>query len=360
MNSDKDNNSESVDNRLLAWLLGDNNPPANSPPSEAVEADLEMDELDPLDSEELNIVPSNNGTGDPVGHLYEVDGQRSTGGVNPTRPTSQSAGVRHIPTGEIPTVQNRFQALLKRRLKAEIELHPPLFPWETEISDYEPVYSDNIVTSGVPCFHFWTAQLRSLSLPVTLPETVLAQLLDTCQEVVQSPLQQGAKMVRAVSSLFPEQPQSLNEMAGLVLRYPTRSPREQQLFTSTYEAATADQQMALSLLAAREILNTLTLSVSPNQPLAERKWQTAAGMLTLQAEYQLQGKTPKLRVESRLPRGGSLKLQTQQGSASAQRLYPGYLSVESYDLIPNQTYPVEVRFQELDQQPLVFVISPTA
>ncbi|NJR51387.1 MAG: hypothetical protein HC780_19205 [Leptolyngbyaceae cyanobacterium CSU_1_3] len=32
--------------------------------------------------------------------------------------------------GEIPAVQDRFHALLKRRLQFEIEQKPPLFPWE--------------------------------------------------------------------------------------------------------------------------------------------------------------------------------------------------------------------------------------
>lgn len=355
MNSDKDNNSEAIDNRLLAWLQQDTPsgavPPENGTPGEAVEtADLEMDELDALESEDLNLLPSTFSEG-----VEDVQ-LSSDGSSSPHSAASQSAGVRPVPRGEIPTVQNRFQALLKRRLQAEIELHPPLFPWETDIRDYDPESSDDLVDVRVPPVRLWATQLQNLSLPVHLPDSVLAQLLETCQEALQAPLQQGAKMVRAVSNLFPEQPQSLNYLAGLVLMYPSRSPHEEQLFTSSYEAASPNQQMALSLLAAREILNSLTLPLSPSQPKAERRWQTEAGLVTVQAEYQVQGKVPKLRVQSCLPRGGALKLRTAQGSASAERTYPGYLSVESFDWLPNQTYPVEVSFQELNAQPLVFVV----
>ena len=38
--------------------------------------------------------------------------------------------------GEIHAVQERFQALLKQRLLSEYENTPPLFPWESEVSEY--------------------------------------------------------------------------------------------------------------------------------------------------------------------------------------------------------------------------------
>ncbi len=38
--------------------------------------------------------------------------------------------------GEIPTVQDRFQAVLKHRLQIQSPNHPPLFPWETQLIDY--------------------------------------------------------------------------------------------------------------------------------------------------------------------------------------------------------------------------------
>jgi hypothetical protein len=161
--------------------------------------------------------------------------------------------------------------------------------------------------------------------------------------------------VRAVLPLFPEHPQSLNPVAGMVLLYPTRSPQEQQLFTNRYETATTDQKMALSLLAAREIFKALNLTVSSNQQI-ERQWQTEAGPVILQVEYQTHGPVPKLRVQTQLPKGGSLRLQTGLCEATAERVYPGYLSVESFDLPPDQTYSLEIRFPFQEQMPLVFAI----
>ncbi len=42
---------------------------------------------------------------------------------------------------EVPDMQSRFQAVLKRRLQMQIESHPPMFPWETEVSDYPDTLS---------------------------------------------------------------------------------------------------------------------------------------------------------------------------------------------------------------------------
>ncbi len=341
MNSDLDNNSDALDSRFLAWLLETESETQSqgletetslasrvSGLSPEQREDWSIDELDLLDSEELEFLPSSLG---------------------------ESAPVNHPNLGEIPTVQNRFQALLKRRLQIEIESRPPLFPWETEITDYEPESSDCIENSWISQINLWMPQISDLSLPVPLPEKVLGQLLTACSEAMQFPLQSGAKMLRAVKTLFPDEQGTLNDLANWALIYSFRSPPEEQLLTSRYESATSDQQMRLSLLAAKKIIEALTLPLSHAQPLIERQWQTAAGQVHIQAEYLL-GQMPKLRVQSRLPRGGSLTLQTAQGSATAQRNYPGFLSVESFDLQSNQTYPLEIRFQELDQQPLIFAI----
>jgi hypothetical protein len=68
MNSDMDNNSDTLYSRLIAWLLEESVPAASSPadgqaqstvPSgEQKAADFELEQLDPLDSEELNIASS--------------------------------------------------------------------------------------------------------------------------------------------------------------------------------------------------------------------------------------------------------------------------------------------------------------
>jgi hypothetical protein len=38
----------------------------------------------------------------------------------------------------MPIVEDRLPLLIQKRLEAEIQKHPPLFPWETEFDDYEP------------------------------------------------------------------------------------------------------------------------------------------------------------------------------------------------------------------------------
>ncbi|WP_146138433.1 hypothetical protein [Chamaesiphon polymorphus] len=37
----------------------------------------------------------------------------------------------------MPNVEDRLPSLIQKQLDAEIRQHPPLFPWETELSDYE-------------------------------------------------------------------------------------------------------------------------------------------------------------------------------------------------------------------------------
>ncbi|HAJ61051.1 MAG TPA: hypothetical protein DCP31_18800 [Cyanobacteria bacterium UBA8543] len=366
MNSDTDNNSDTLYSRLIAWLIQESVPAASaladgqvkSPvlPGEPLAADFELDQIDPLDLEELNVAPFNTG---------EADQDLSWIASNdiPAHEEIQLSGYpRPYNFGDIPTVENRFQALLKRRLQVEIERHPPLFPWETDLSDYEPDSFDAVVDERVPAVRLWMPQLFNLSVPVSIPENVLAKLLDACCEAVYSRRQLGAKLVNAVENLFPDQFQSLNDLAGMVLLSDgiRHSEKPQSLASSLdYEAATGEQQMTLALLAAKEIISTLTVQISPKETSVERQWQTAAGIVTVQAEYQMQEGVPKLRVSSRLPRGGSLTLRTPQASASAQRTYPGYLSVESFDIQPNQNYPLEIRFHDSEQTPLVFAIWPT-
>ena len=362
MNSDMYNNSDTLYSRLISWLLEESVPSAASPVEshahtavsfgEPTAADFELESIDPLDLEELNIASFN---------TNEAANDRtwaSSGDILAREDDVPGGSNRLYDLGEMPTVQNRFQAILKRRLQVEIERHPPLFPWETELSDYEPDSADAVVESWVPPVRLWMPQLFNISLPVTLPENVLAQLLDACSEAVYSRRQLGAKLVHAVESLFPDQFGSLNQLAGMVLLYPSRSGERLQ-FPGTYEDAASEQQMTLALLAAKEIISALTVPISSTQTLVERQWQTTVGAVTVQAEYQMLEGVPKLRVTARLPRGGSLTLRTPQASASAQRIYPGYLSVESFDLQPNHTYPLEIRFHDSEQTPLIFAICPT-
>lgn len=374
MNSDMDNNSDNLYSRLISWLLQESVPAAESPADkqedqnpvprgEPTAADFEIEPLDPLDSEELNIVSFN--TSKAAQNFTRTD----SSDIHDREDIQLGRSNRPYHLGEMPTVQNRFHAILKRRLQAEIERHPPLFPWETEISDYETDSSDALAERWVPLVRMWMPQLANLSLPLPMPETVLAKLLEACSEVAYSRHQLGAKLVNAVESLFPDQFQSLNQLAGMVLLHGTGrgtgsgTPEQlqslEQLPSLPYEEASTEQKMTLALLAAKEIITALTVPISPTKTPVERQWQTAAGVVTVQAEYHIQDGVSKLRVTARLPRGGSLTLHTPQGSAKSQRTYPGYLSVESFDLQPNQTYPLEIRFHDVEQSSLIFSIYPT-
>jgi hypothetical protein len=305
---------------------------------------------DSLDSEEMGVFASQMG-------LHNLPFQRE--------PLLQP--------GELPAVQDRFHALLKRRLQTEIQRHPPLFPWESEITDYE---ADNLgvfqvasqaesspVLAGASAANrspVWVTQLQNLNIPVSLPETVLVQLLEHCQEAVQSSLREGAKLVRAVESFFPDQSQSLNQWAGWVMLAGASRSDSTLLqgsdFPTSYEAAVPAQQMVLSLLAAREIISSLTLSLSASVPNLERQWLTSAGLLTLQAGYtfgQVQG---RLQVQGMLPCGGRISLKAGEIETTTQRTAPGRLSLELLDLPTNQTYSLEVELYVPDQKPLVFAI----
>ncbi|MBD2020075.1 PatU [Leptolyngbya sp. FACHB-36] len=249
-------------------------------------------------------------------------------------------------------MQDRFHALLKRRLEHEIQQNPPLFPWESEIHDYEADRAPVLL---------WLNQLKTLNLPVAVPESVLTHLLQRCQETLHSSLLEGAKLIRAVEELFPNQPQALNHLAGLVMASPARSgaiaPSTPEVnYPANYDAAAPMQQMVLSLLAAREILGTLTLTVSSVQPIVERQWLTELGLLTLQAEYEFGQLGSRLRLKGRLPIGGSLLLHGQGLEAIAHRSDAGVLSVELFDIQPNQPYVLEVQLTEHESTPLIFSV----
>jgi hypothetical protein len=55
-------------------------------------------------------------------------------------------------------VEDRLPLLIQKQLNAEIEQRPPLFPWETEVDDYE----STDVESGNP-------KLIQISIPLPEP-----------------------------------------------------------------------------------------------------------------------------------------------------------------------------------------------
>lgn len=336
--------SEAIED-FLAWLLEDSTPTISAPSGELSSQETGLDEfgagepslnyLDPLDSEEVGALP-----------IFLHESNRFSNGES-----------FPFEFGDKPAVQDRFHTLLKRRLRNEIERNPPRFPWETEVYQYESEVSDYVSSEMIPT-GFWAAQFQNLDLPIALPEAVLTSLFERCQAIVQSSLKEGAKLVQVVDSLFPGQSQALNNMAGLVLASPSRSGTltfSQQStagFPEQYETATSVQRMVLSLLAAREIMDSLTLDVSATQPRSERQWLTSAGLLTLTAEYQPRG----LRIQGQLPCQGSLLLQADQAQSIARRNDAGQLSVELSNPEPNQTYRLEVQLVDLDQPPVLFAV----
>lgn len=255
-------------------------------------------------------------------------------------------------------MQERFQAVLKRRLKDHIQTKPPLFPWETQLVDY-PDFVDNQSMTLVPAW-CWAAQQSRLHLPIPLPEKIFQQLLERCQALVTTSLPLGTKLVQVVENFFPQENHTLNDLAGMVLRSPYRSVDSLETMPNldgSYSDLQPQQQMALSLLAAKQLLENLTLPISTVNPVVERQWLTTVGVLNLSVEYQFEG-TPKLIVRGELPTKGVLKLTGATSLAMAQSSTPGCLSVELC-CTQNQTYTLEVELQEIDNQPLVFVIIPT-
>ena len=271
-----------------------------------------------------------------------------------------------VEPGEIPAVQERFHALLKRRLQIEIERHPPLFPWETEIQSYGAegiAYESSVPAVGQLSRNGpWIKHLTQLNLPVAMPEAVLAQLLKQCQQMAQSSLREGAKLVRAVEDLFPGQDPTLHYLASLVMASPVRSggsvtvlPAE-TTYPSSYEAAETTQQMVLSLLAAQQILTALALTVTAGKSV-QRQWLTAAGPLSLQVDYCPLALPPNsLRIQGTFPQGGSLTLHGNNLIAITQRGDAGSLSVELLDLGVTHTCRLEMRLSEYEQEALVLVI----
>jgi len=370
MNSDMDNNSDILYSRLIAWLLKESVPAAPTPEygqaqdtvptGELSAADFELDQLDLLDLEEVNIAPFN------TDNTAQSLTQGNSGDLLAREAIEPGSEQNPDNLGGMPIVQKRFEALLKRRLKVEIERHPPLFPWETEISDYESDTDDAVVDRWVPPIDLWMPQLGKLALPVSLPENVLAPLLEACSGVVDSQLKLGRQMVNAVKNLFPDQFQSLDPLAGMVIGYGmgrkgqnSEAQQLPQLPHISYEEASTEQRMTLALLAAKEIINTLSVQISPTKTPVERQWQTSAGILSVKVHYRRQEEVNSIYVIGHLPQGGSLTLQVPGASTTSQRTNPGYLSVELFEVQPDQTYPLEVRFHESESAPLRFALCPT-
>ena len=346
------NDAEAIKQQLLAWLLQRSDSAVTEPSGE-----MPSDTASPDESGTTDLQANSPNLFDSA-----TISDRSADWYESTSSSAQS--IPSLEFGEIPAVQDRFEALLKRRLRTEIERNPPRFPWEAESFDYDSEYADSATPDLIPA-QLWTIQLQSLQLPVPMPQAVLTQLFDQCRTLVQSSLKEGAKLVQAVEALFPGNQQTLNQLANLVLSAaPTRSgasavrssDAKSLGFPSHYDAATPMQQMAVSLLAAREMLAAMTIQLSPNQSKVERTWTTDFGIVRLEAEYQPELR--QIRVKGTLPHQGSLCFRSRSAQSIARCSNPGSVSVELLNVEPNQPYFLDVQFQDANQPPLVFAVSP--
>ena len=232
----------------------------------------------------------------------------------------RSSGPEPLQLGAKSVVQERYYALLKQRFQQEMEVRPPLFPWESELREYE----DAVAIAA------WEPQLHQLHLPVNLPEDVLATLFERCQTVAQTAMQDGRRLVEAVESLFPNDLQSLNLLANTVrLGYARNSGAQladhllghQQL--ASYESAAEQQKMALAMVAAYEVLHRLVLDLSENRPEASQSWQTASGELRIRVER----KEGLLQIEATLPEAGEISVYGGSNAASSRRSDAGPVSL---------------------------------
>lgn len=346
------NNDAEAIKQLFSWLLHEPNPASLEPSGDGASREASSDESGIFDSQPIYDSLDSNGTSFVSTDLDE----------------SSSLPFRQISSlefGEIPAVQDRFQALLKRRLRTEIERNPPRFPWEVGSFDYDSEYSDSPLSDLVPV-SFWTAQLQTLKLPVPVPAHVLRQLFEQCCTVVQSSLQDGAKLVQVVEALFPGHRQNLNQLAGLVLSAAPRSgassltsPEQAEAlgFPSHYDVATPTQQMALSLLAAKEILNAMTLTLSPSQPKVDRNWLTDEGTLKLEVECLFEQR--QIHIQGTFPHQGRVSFYSDDrliAQSTDQAAQISQLTVELPTLELNHVYRLDVQPGASEQPPLIFAV----
>ncbi|WP_079678707.1 hypothetical protein [Planktothrix sp. PCC 11201] len=266
--------------------------------------------------------------------------------------------IQYSPVGEIEIVKNRFETVLREKLRARIEMNPPLFPWEPIGTDLLNEYPDVFREEQVPATHLWMAHRQQLRWSMPLPDQVFAQLLAPVFTLLKSGLQEGAKLVQAVETLFPNESQPLNELAGLVIRGSLRGSLDLRESQPRYETATLEQQMVLLLLATQELLHTLTLNCHLNQSTVHQEWLTTLGPFTVDVDYVETESGTILKIWGRLPDGGRLQLLGNDRSVTKKRNSPGCLPLELINPEPNQIYQLHVLLDSEEQNPLCFAICP--
>jgi hypothetical protein len=338
--------SEAI-NSLLAWLfqdpsLNENEPSGDVPDIQSGRKSSGISDLHRNTS--YRSVAEGHPINDSNFSISQMD-SHSDASLNPSLPS-------HV--GDLPAVQDRFHALLKRRLRAEIAQKPPVFPWESSPTSYGSESEDLVAAESVP-MKGWVQQIQK-KLPVPMSEELVAGLLQRCQDMAHSSLQRGAQLVKAVESLFPEEPQTLNHLAGLVLTSPARSGELQTAtnFPTHYDAATPVQKMALSLLAAQAIMENLTLFVSKTTQTAVRHVPTDDGSIAITTRFDPFVKA--LKVEVQLPCGGHLELSGAEGSSVARRDQAGAATVELFDVAGDRPYFLDIQLSSSESVSLKFAI----
>jgi hypothetical protein len=376
------NNDSDYIRRLLLWLLYKFDPTfslpsgngstseANSPEASVFEVGSDATSMKPTHqkgSEEASSYPSTSASASLMGALHpslSVASREASlrarwphGVVLTIDADSQTA--QSFNFGEIHAVQERFQALLKQRLLLEYESRPPLFPWESELSEYPAEVTDAVPAMAISSL--WSAHMGALKVPGLLPASLMNTLLERCQEIARSPIKQGIRLVRAVEDLFPESSDMLEPIANMVLVPAYRSSQAtqdaviQELASAAggYGSALPEQQIALSMLAAQEILGALTFSVSADKPCEQRSWITAVGTLELSVCYECahadeqtgELKTGELKVCAVLPDGGQVRLCDDSVKKLATRSQPGSLDLSLTNPAIGKTYVMEVSLQ---------------
>ncbi|MGD1902030.1 MAG: hypothetical protein ACFB9N_07295 [Geitlerinemataceae cyanobacterium] len=293
MNNQSSNAEEAnSDDRFFDWLRG--TPASDFEPGEL----SELTEIDP-DLPPLSATRSDDA--DPATSAFDLP-----------------------PVGDIPAVQTRFNALIERRLRVEIERNLPLFPWEERVMDYDlEMASDETIQLA------WLRRLRQIELPVGLPDRALVSIFSRCQELARQPLKEGLQIVRAIEHLFPESERLLHELTGTFLREATvrddSSFKQRALdlartggdLPESFDRASVPQQALLAMLAARDIFADLTFELTPQAPRAERRWSLDRGDLVISAEVTSTGNTDALEVRCAVPTACTVRLSDETHATSS-------------------------------------------
>jgi hypothetical protein len=329
------------------------------------DSDIREDILLKLLLEPLSADDSPSGTRFPPAadaDLKELDDATTPAvysGFEPSTPTPAPPDDRAIAasynpvfdSGDLSTVQSHFEALLKRRLRQEISHRPPLFPWEKSVQEYPDALHPGAAS-------IWLDHLSNLSVPAEVPQEVLGELFNHCQQALHEINQTGRRLVMAVESLFPDQPQTLEYIAGLVARPAYRSAQAQTLEQLNYETASTQQQVALAMLAAQNIFEALSLTVSTASPTQTKTWLTSAGDITVHAAY-LATPAPQLEVSVRLPVGGHLVLSNQGENLGSERSSAGEL-VLRLATEPGEIHRLDISLDPDQISPLSFQVAIAA